>query len=186
MNHSIRAIALVAAAVSAAASAQQPPAAAPVEVRRVRARARRSAATRSPVTRGADGWTIASSGSIGAPLDLVTRNLQIRYDPDWKPLELTIDGTVRGQVFGLHITVNGTTATTHVNNAGQTIDRADTITPDTVFLPNPFFAAFEAVTPRLMTAASGSTIPVYQGGDGATRRFASASRRPIVFRPCRD
>jgi aspartate/methionine/tyrosine aminotransferase len=33
-----------------------------------------------------------------------------------------------------------------------------------VLLPNPFFAAYEAVTPRLATAASGSTIPVYQGG----------------------
>ena len=29
---------------------------------------------------------------------------------------------LRGQAFGLHITVNGTTATTHVNNAGQTTD----------------------------------------------------------------
>ena len=79
------------------------------------------------VTRGADGWTIASSGRIGAPLELVTRNLQMRYTPDWKPLELTLDATVRGQASALRITVAGTTATTHVNNAGQAADRTDTI-----------------------------------------------------------
>src|SRR5215472_2967841 len=51
------------------------------------------------VTRGADGWTISSSGRMGAPVDLVARRVQVRYDPNWKPLELTIDATVRGQVL---------------------------------------------------------------------------------------
>ena len=64
----------------------------------------------------------------------------------------------------MHITVAGTTATTHVNNAGQPVDRADTIAPDAVLLPNPFLAGYEAVAHRLTTAAAGSTIPVYQGG----------------------
>jgi pimeloyl-ACP methyl ester carboxylesterase len=116
------------------------------------------------VVRNAQGWTITSTGSVGAPLDLVTRTLQIRYDPDWKPLELTLDGTVRGQVFGLRIFVNGTTATAHLNNAGQATDRTDAITPDTLLAPNPFLAAFEAATPRLMTAQNGASIPIYQGG----------------------
>jgi len=116
------------------------------------------------VTRGADGWTIASTGRIGPPLDLVTKTLLVRYSPDWKPLELTLDATTRGQAIGMHITVTATTATTHVNNAGQPVDRADTIDAQAVLLPNPFFAGYEAVTPRLATAASGSTIPVYQGG----------------------
>jgi pimeloyl-ACP methyl ester carboxylesterase len=167
MNHSIRAIALVAVAASVTVSAQQLPAPAVAKFV-VFLRTTQIGVDEVAVARGAGGWTISSSGSIGAPVDLVTRNLQIRYDPEWKPLELTIDGTLRGQIFGLHITVDGTTATSHVNNAGQALDRADSITPDTVFLPNPFFAAFEAVSPRLMTAASGSMIPIYQSGVVAT------------------
>ncbi|MEP7310643.1 MAG: alpha/beta fold hydrolase [Acidobacteriota bacterium] len=164
MHHSIRAIALLlAAAVSSPANAQQPPSAAPVKFV-VFVRGTQVGTDEVTVTRGTDGWTIASFGGLGPPLDLVTRNLRIRYDPDWKPLELTIDGTVRNQVFGVHITVSGNTATSHVNNAGQTTDTTDPVASDAVFLPNPFLAAFEAVTPRLKTAASGSTIPVYQAG----------------------
>ena len=38
------------------------------------------------VTQNASGWTITSAGRIGAPLELVTKMLQIRYDPEWKPI----------------------------------------------------------------------------------------------------
>jgi uncharacterized protein len=116
------------------------------------------------VVRSAEGWTISSSGRSGPPLDLTTRSLQIRYTADWKPLELTIDATVRNQVLQLHITVAGTTATTHQNNAGQTADRTDSLDPSAVLVPNPFFAAFEAVSAQLRTLALGATIPAYQGG----------------------
>lgn len=169
LNHSIRAIALVAAAASAVGAQQsaqqsaQPPAEAPATFA-VLLRSTQLGTEQVTVTHGSDGWTIASSGRMAAPLDLVIRSLQIRYDPDWKPLELTLDATARGQALGLRITASGTTATTHANAGGQTVDRVDTITPDTVLLPNPFFAGYEAVTPRLKTAAAGSTIPLYQGG----------------------
>lgn len=116
------------------------------------------------VARGADGWTISSSGRAGAPLDLVTRNLRIRYNEDWRPLELVLDATARGQALQLHVTVAGTTATTHANNAGQTVDRTDPVDATALLIPNPFLAAYEAVAIRLRAASSGSTIPVYQGG----------------------
>ena len=62
---------------------------------------------RIEVTRDAQGWTITSSGRLNAPLDIVTRRLEIRYDPDWKPLELTLDATVRGQIQTIHTTIKG-------------------------------------------------------------------------------
>src|SRR2546428_4178271 len=49
------------------------------------------------VNRRADGWTIVSSGRLGAPIDVIARRLQVRYTPEWRPIELTLDGTVRGQ-----------------------------------------------------------------------------------------
>ena len=113
------------------------------------------------VGRSADGWTITSTGRIGAPIDVVTRRLQIRYDPDWKPLELTIDATSRGQALSVHTTVSGTTATSALTRAGQAAEKSDTIAADAVLLRNPFFAAYEAVAARLKTAAIGSTIPAY-------------------------
>jgi pimeloyl-ACP methyl ester carboxylesterase len=117
------------------------------------------------VARGSDGWTISSTGRAGAPLDIVTKNLQIRYSADWKPLELTLDSTVRNQVLQLHVTVAGTQATTHLNNAGQTSDRTDTIDPAAVLIPNPFFASYEAVAAQLRQAAAGTTIAAYQGSE---------------------
>src|SRR5262245_3875732 len=54
------------------------------------------------VEKGANGWSITSSGRVGAPFDLVTRQLQARYDADWKPVELTLDATLRGQAATMH------------------------------------------------------------------------------------
>src|SRR5688572_10038126 len=112
------------------------------------------------VTRDAGGWTIVSSGRLNAPLDIVTRRLEIRYDPDWKPLELTLDATVRGQIQTIHTTFKGDTATSQVRIGGES--RVFTATTNAeVLLPNPFFAPFEAVTARLRTAPRGSTIAAF-------------------------
>src|SRR5262245_43173168 len=64
------------------------------------------------VEKGVNGWSITSSGRVGAPFDLIVRGLQARYDTDWKPLELTLDATLRGQSATVHTVVNGTTAQT--------------------------------------------------------------------------
>src|SRR5215212_3044640 len=48
------------------------------------------------VTRTADGWTITSSGRLGAPLDVIGRRVQVRYTADWRPIAFLFDGTIRG------------------------------------------------------------------------------------------
>jgi hypothetical protein len=163
LSHSIRAAVLVAATASGAAPQTLP---APTGTSNFAAflRGVQIGTEEIAAVRGADGWTVSSNGRIGAPIDLVNRNLQIRYDADWKARELTLDATVRGQELGLRIIITGTTATTHVNNAGQNVDRTDTVATDVVLLPNPFFAAYQAVAARLKTAAPGDTIPAYPGG----------------------
>jgi pimeloyl-ACP methyl ester carboxylesterase len=161
LSHSIRAAVLVAATTSVAGS--QTPSPTGTSNFAVFLRGTQIGTEELAVARSADGWTVSSTGRIGAPIDLVTQNLQIQYDPDWKGRELTLDAVVRAQAFGLRISISGTTATTHVNNAGQASDRTDTIAADVVLLPNPFFAAYAAVAARLSTAASGTTIPAYQG-----------------------
>ena len=114
------------------------------------------------VTRSAEGWTISSTGQVGPPVDSITRRLQVRYDPEWKPLELSIDSTVRGQVFSLRVAVEGATATTHVFSAGRTTDKTDTIAPDALIIPpGAYFAPFAAIAARLRDAAPGSMLHVY-------------------------
>ena len=186
--HFIRA-SLVVAVTAATAFAQQAPPAPPAPTSRfvMFLRATQIGTEDVAVARSETGWTIASFGRSGPPLDLVIRNLQIRYDPDWKPLELTLDGTVRGQPYGVHVGVAGTAASVHATGDAQpqAPDRVDTIAADAVLLPNPFFAAYEAVAARLKTFASGSTIPAYaiaavpmaiRVGDSVTERIQTVAR----------
>ncbi|HET6955063.1 MAG TPA: alpha/beta fold hydrolase [Vicinamibacterales bacterium] len=120
------------------------------------------------VNRTSSGWTIAGTGRLGAPIDAAARRLQVRYTQDWKPLEFTLESTVRGQVQAIHTVVEGTAARSDIVNGGQTTQKADTIDPDALLLlPTNFFAPYEALAVRLKTAAVGSNIPVYLEGQGS-------------------
>ena len=155
-------LAILAAAAPLSAAQQRPSTAGTGEATlRVFARGAVIGTEQSAVTRDASGWTITSSGRLNAPLNIVNRRLQIRYDLNWKPLELTLDATVRGQVQTIHTTISGNTATSEVGIAGQSRVLTATTTPE-VLLPSPFFASYEALAARLRTAAPGSTIAAFQ------------------------
>jgi hypothetical protein len=113
------------------------------------------------VTRTADGWTILSTGRIAAPLDITARRMEVRYTADWKPVEFTIDATLRGQVQTIKTTFDATTATNEITIAGRTTTKSDPIEPGAIILPNALFAPYEALAIRLRTAAAESTFPVY-------------------------
>ncbi len=114
------------------------------------------------VTRSAVGWTIVSSGRLGAPLDVIARRIEVRYTADWRPIELTLDGSVRGQAQTVRTLVEGTTAKSDVVAAGQTTQKTDTIDPSALLiLSNSFFGPYEALAVRLKTAEAGSDIPAY-------------------------
>ena len=118
-------------------------------------------------TRSAEGWTITSAGRSGAPLDVSTRHLEMRYDGAWKPLQLAIDGTAQGQPITVRTWVEGTTATTHIATGAQVRDRTDVIAPDALILPSPFWAAFWAVAARVRDATAGATLHAYVPGQAS-------------------
>ena len=123
--HSIRAVCTaLAAAVPLAASAQPPQVPAPLQEAgattfTIFVRGAPIGTEQIAVTRGADGWTIVSSGRLGAPLDVIARRTQVRYTPEWRPIEFTFDGSVRGQAQTVHTSVEGTTAKSDIVVAGQ-------------------------------------------------------------------
>jgi pimeloyl-ACP methyl ester carboxylesterase len=200
--HSIRAgVLAVAVSVPAMAAAQEPPLP-PIQLPSASSftifvRTVPVGSEQIAVTRGADGWTILSTGRMGPPIDLVARRVQVRYTEDWKPVEIVIDATVHGQVFSMQTTVGGTTAQTHLVNNGRSSDRTDAIDADAVLLPSSFFSPFEAVAVRLKTAAPGSTISAYAppasfairvGDSGAEKiqtvaRLIEARRTHVVLTP---
>jgi uncharacterized protein len=136
--------------------------------------------------RTADGWTIAASGRLGAPLDVIARRVQARYTPDWRPVEFTFDGTVRGQVQTIRTTVQGTTATSDIGSGGQTAQRTDTIDAGALMvLTNSFFGPYEALAARLRSTPPGTEMPIYgvpavsftaRVGESAPEQIQTAAR----------
>jgi pimeloyl-ACP methyl ester carboxylesterase len=139
------------------------------------------------VMRTADGWEILSTGRLGPPLDVVARKLQVRYTPDWKPLEFTLDSTVRGQFQKVFTTIAGSTVTNEITTGTGTepTRTADTIDPNAIILPNAFYSPYEALAAQLKTAAAGSTLPAYilpvgsvvlRVGESTTEQIQTATR----------
>jgi len=133
------------------------------------------------VNRLAAGWTIVSTGRLGAPIDIVARRLQVRYTPEWRPIELTLDSTVRGQAQTIRTVVDGTTAKSDLVVAGQATGKTDTVDPDALLLlPTGFFSPYEALAAHLRTAAAGSEMPVYLVPQGSIRvRIGESSGEQI-------
>jgi pimeloyl-ACP methyl ester carboxylesterase len=108
------------------------------------------------------GWTILSSGRIGAPLDIVARKVEVRYTQDWRPIELTIDATVHGEPQTIHTVVSNGTAKTAYTVNGKQSEKSDAIDPSSVLVvPTSFFAPYEAFAQRFRGAAAGAELPVY-------------------------
>ena len=168
--HSIRgAAAVLAAALPLTAAAQdttQTPASAPTQFT-VFLRAMPIASEQVSVERTADGWEITGSGRAGSPPNVVTRRLRLRYDAEWKPLELSLDVTTNTEVTGLRTTVSGTSARNEINAGGTPSEKTDTIDSASILLPNPLFASYEALAARLQTAAAGASIAAYVAPQGS-------------------
>jgi len=123
----------------------------------------------------AEGWTITSDGRVGAPLNLMIRGLQVRYDPEWRPLGVTLDYSLRGLATLLATTVTGTVARTEIQAGGETVEREHAIDPHAVLVPDPFIAPYEAVAARLRTADAGSTFSGYVPPNGSFTITVGAS-----------
>jgi len=120
------------------------------------------------LTRSAEGWSIVSSGRIGAPLDVIARRVEVRYTPDWRPRDMTIDATVRGQPHSIRTVVDGSSAKTEFTTNAQPGQKTDPIDPVSVLIvPSPFFSPYEALAQRLKTATVGAEIPVYNAPIGS-------------------
>jgi len=131
--------------------------------------------------RNAEGWSIVSSGRIGAPLDVIARRVEVRYTPDWRPRGMTIDATVRGQPHSIRTVVDGSSVKTEFTTSAQPGQKTDPIDPAAVLIvPSPFFSPYEALAQRLKTATAGAEIPIYNAPIGSfAARVGESSAQQI-------
>jgi len=113
------------------------------------------------LTRNESGWIITSSGRLEAPLDFTINRFDIRYSPDWQPLEMTFEARVRNSNVIVKTSFAMTTAINEVMQNNTTGSKEDQISARTVVMPNQVFGAAEALAVRLWNAAPGDEIPVY-------------------------
>lgn len=113
------------------------------------------------VRRTPAGITITSNGRLAAPLDLLTRQCVLRYDANWRPIDLTVDAVQRGATLALKTTFADGKATSEVTQAGAPTTKADPVAPDTLVLPHLFFSTYEGLAMRLASIPDGSSFPAY-------------------------
>lgn len=104
--------------------------------------------------------TISGHGRLGPPLDLVSRQLRVRYAAG-RPVELSIDAVSRGSAFTIQTTFAGGTATSQIVQAGAPTRKQDAVAADTLVLPNLFFGSYEALARRLASIPDGGTFKAY-------------------------
>jgi uncharacterized protein len=107
------------------------------------------------------GWTLSGSGHLEPPLDLTTKRLEIRYDGDWHPIDLTLDASTRGATVSLHTEFADGKATNDLNQSGAVTHKTDEVAADTLVLPNMFFGSYEALALRLASLPDGGSFKAY-------------------------
>jgi alpha-beta hydrolase superfamily lysophospholipase len=134
------------------------------------------------LARTPSGWTITSTGSMGAPLHLAIKRFEVTYATDWQPIELKIDATLADlrdpkaepKVFGLATSFATTTAINEVTQNGVTASKTDQITARAVVMPGNFFAAYEALAVRLSSMTPGGELPIYVAPQGEIKAVVKA------------
>jgi uncharacterized protein len=183
--YSIRAAAFALAATLPLVASAQPAASTQPSTFRIFLRSAQIGTEEISLTQTPAGWTILGTGRIGPPLDIVARRVELRYDAQWRPLELTIDATAREQPARLHTVVTSGSARNEFLSNGAPAEKTDTIDPTALFLPNPFIAPYEAVAVRLRSTQPGTTVQLYAApfgtitgtvGESATERIQTNSR----------
>jgi uncharacterized protein len=158
----------VAALFSAAAGAQAPVPAQPV-IFNVFYQGTAVGREQVTVTRTPQGISITGTEQVGDPLNIVVRSAEVKYSPDWRPLECVIEGSLRTDQVLLHTIVSGTTASNAVTQGKTNVQKSDQIAADALLLPNMFFGAYEALAARLYTAKAGDELAAYVPPNAAVK-----------------
>jgi pimeloyl-ACP methyl ester carboxylesterase len=131
------------------------------------------------VTATAEGWTIRGTGRLGVPIDLSTTRFEMRYDREWRPISLEVDGTLRGQPLIMRTAFADGKAINDITQAGVQTRKVDEVSAGAVVLPNMFFCSYEALALRLRGVKVPGELKAYIAGqiEIPVRVTASGSER---------
>jgi len=126
----------------------------------------------------AQGLVISGQGQIAAPINVITRRVELRYGPNLDPQSLAIDARIGDAEVTLNTTFDNGTAVSKGMQGATPIEASDMVTPLTVLLPNVFFGSHAVLARRLAGEAPGREFRAFVGpGAGAQVAFRLRSEK---------
>ena len=114
-----------------------------------------------------DGWILQAAARFTPPIDLVVRRYEMRFDREWNPRELTLEGVRAGRAYTLRSTFANGSATTEFNIGSEAAQsKTDSVLPSAVVLPVSLFAPYEVLAVRLSGSTEGDELAVYVPSQG--------------------
>jgi hypothetical protein len=121
------------------------------------------------VARTEDGWRIQGTSHLAGTVNLTVKQLDLRYDAWWRGRFMTLELVSVGGAVIVHVAVLGTSTRTDIVTENEVRFRSHSVSPDTVFLPDDVFGAYEALAARLAASPPGMDVPLFVVGTGETR-----------------
>ena len=113
------------------------------------------------LSRTGSGWIITATSRIAPPIDFTVSRFELKYTPDWQPVELKAEARTKQANLSLTTSFGLTTAVSEITQNGITNSKTDQISARTVVMPNNFFAAYEGLAARLRGLTPGATLTAY-------------------------
>jgi pimeloyl-ACP methyl ester carboxylesterase len=135
------------------------------------------------LARTSSGWIITSTGRAGAPVDFTITRFEMKYAPDWRPLEMRLEARLKNAPVTLATSFAMTTAINEITQNGKTVSKDDQISAASLVLPNNVFGSYEALAARLSVAAAGTEIPVYIAPQGEVKVTVGAVSEQTLTGP---
>ena len=116
----------------------------------------------------AEGWRLHGSSRSTGAVPVVIPNLDFYYDPSWAGRFMTLEMKAPDDAI-VHVAVTGETTRTDIVRSTEARFRSNSVSPDTIFLPDRSYGAYEAVAARLDGAVPGFDLPLFIVPFGETR-----------------
>lgn len=120
-----------------------------------------------------DGWRLQGTSRIEGAVPVVIPNLDLHYDENWGGRFMTLEMKAPDDAI-LHIAVVGTVTRTDIVRATEARFQSSSVSPDTIFLPDRAYGAYEAMAVRLDGAVEGDDLPIFIAPVGETRARVDA------------
>jgi len=126
------------------------------------------------VTRSDEGWRIQGSMQTKGTVPVNIVNLDLLYDAKWFGRWMTMEMKLPDNVI-VHVAVGRTTAQTDIVRPTEARFQSNSVSPNTILLPERAYGAYEAVAARLFNQPAGADLPLFVAPIGETRAIVDTA-----------